>query len=1079
VLSIGKLTVEQSRYYERQVAQGRDDYYSGRGESPGRWTGCGGELLGLAGVVDKDGFAALMEGRHPGTGEGLKRVGGRSKVAAFDLTFSAPKSVSVLFAVGEPALSRALVEAHEAAVDAALGYLQREACRVRRGRGGVQREVGAGFVAAGYRHRMSRAEDPQLHTHVVAANMARGADGRWTALDATPIYRHARAAGFLYQAHLRAAVRERLAWVRWGPVRNGMAEIEQVAPDVLREFSTRRRQIEERERELVAAGVDVRRAGREAIAHDTRERKRYGVDTAPWREVVRARAAEHGLGARALEAMVHGQALAPELPDALVVSGELAGAAGLTERQNTFASRDAVMAWAGAHGQGAPAPVVERAAREFLTRPDVHRAPDPGERRFTTTDLLAHEEAIVRGAQARQSEGTGSLYGNVVDAVLAGAPFAPTAEQAHVIRGVTASGHGVESVEALAGTGKTFTAGLLARAYSAGGFRVLGTAPTARAVRELTEEAGIAQASTLTRLALDLDADGFGAGPAVLILDEAGMASTRETARVLQHAHAAKVKVIAIGDSGQLSSVQAGGWLGSLTRRLGSYELREVMRQRDPRERQLLAHVRHGNPSDYITDKTSRRQLHIYSGDLETAVAGERAAIAAWHERQAECPWGQAVLIARDNARRARLNTLARAELRRDARLGESIHIAGQEFAIGDRVIARRNDRLRAVDNGMRATVIAVDPTEKEVVVRTDAGAHRALDAAYVADHLQHAYALTAHTIQGATVEWAGVVGRPNDFTRNWSYTALSRARQATELFLIDTPTEHQLTRAEIAPDQPAELGDQRTPLERLEAAMRQRDDEDLALDRIDNNAAATVGDRGLADNTLAAAAGPARPSVDELRTELARLREQLGHYPEHLADQLQIARGARAEAQRAADDARARIADLERPTGGLLHRLSREHAALARERERLRLAEHHVAVAAERESALAPRVPNITTWETERRALRERAAALDAQLSIHRREHLREALDRPASYLAASLGSLPDQPRARRTWQQAAQRIEAYRFDHAITDTHDALGPAPAATPARAQWQRAQQDVERARRELGRNIDRGVGQEL
>ena len=109
--------------------------------------------------------------------------------------------------IGEPVLAGRLVEAHESAVDAALGYLEREACRVRRGRGGVRREVGEGFVAAAYRHRMSRAEDPQLHTHVVAANLARGADGRWTALDATPIYQHAKAAGFLYQAHLRAAVR--------------------------------------------------------------------------------------------------------------------------------------------------------------------------------------------------------------------------------------------------------------------------------------------------------------------------------------------------------------------------------------------------------------------------------------------------------------------------------------------------------------------------------------------------------------------------------------------------------------------------------------------------------------------------------------------------------------------------------------------------------------------------------------------------------------------------------------------------------------------------------------------------------
>ena len=149
MLSIGKLTAEQSRYYERQVAQGRDDYYSGRGESPGRWTGAGAETLRVGARVDDDGFMKLMDGRDPGTGERLKRVGGRSKVAAFDLTFSAPKSVSVLFAISEPALTGALVDAHESAVDAALGYLEREACRVRRGRGGVRREVGGGVRGGG------------------------------------------------------------------------------------------------------------------------------------------------------------------------------------------------------------------------------------------------------------------------------------------------------------------------------------------------------------------------------------------------------------------------------------------------------------------------------------------------------------------------------------------------------------------------------------------------------------------------------------------------------------------------------------------------------------------------------------------------------------------------------------------------------------------------------------------------------------------------------------------------------------------------------------------------------------------
>jgi hypothetical protein len=828
----------------------------------------------------------------------------------------------------------------------------------------------------------------------------------------------------------------------------------------------------------------VRRAGREAIAHATRERKRYGIDTAPWQELVRARAAEHGLGARELEALVGGRAREPERPDAQFVGGELAGAAGLTERQNTFARREAVMAWAAAHGQGAPAEAVERAAAEFIGRPDVHRTPDPSEARFTTSDLIAHEEAIVCGAQARRGEGSGRLDGALVDAVLASGPFAPTAEQAAVIRGLTSSGHGLDSVEALAGTGKTVTAGLLARAYATGGFRVLAAAPTARAVRELREEAGITQAWTLTRLALDLDADpaGFGTGPAVLILDEAGMASTRETARVLERAAAARVKVIAIGDSGQLSSVQAGGWLGSLTQRLGSHELREVMRQRDPRERALLAHVHRGQPGEYLSEKAARGQLRIFGGDRETALAAEQAAITAWRDREAASSDGQAILIARDNARRARLNALARAELQRQGRLGESVLVAGQEYAVGDRVIARHNDRRREVDNGMRGTIVAIDPTENELLVHTDGGAERALDATYVAAHLEHAYALTAHTIQGGTVEWAGVVGHPDDFTRNWSYTALSRARDATEIFLIDTPTEHQLDRAEIAPDHPKELLDERTPLERLEARMRQRDDEDLALDRMHSLASAAPGDISLPSPSGNADAGNDPPPrlVDELRTELAQLRERLAQYPDVLDDQIRAARDARAEAQRIVDEASARITELERRPRGILRRGTSDAAALAFERERLKAAERQLATLAERERGVACSLSDRGTREAEHEPSRDRAAAIEAKLAVLRQQERPVALDPSAApYLTFALGPLPQQPRARRTWHQAAQRIEAYRFEQGITDPGSVLGPTPTGTSARAHWERAQRDIERAQRVLGHAVARGLDHQL
>ena len=267
------------------------------------------------------------------------------------------------------------------------------------------------------------------------------------------------------------------------------------------------------------------------------------------------------------------------------------------------------MAWAAAHDQGAPARMVERAAAAFLSRGDVHRAPDSSGR-AVHHERSARPRAGDRAGRAGASwRGRGHARRCARRRSAGERAASPQTEQARAIRALTSSGHGVETVEALAGTGKTFTAGLLAQAYRAAGYRVLGTAPTGRAVRELTEQAGIDKASTLTRLALDLDADarGFGTGPVVLILDEAGMASTRESARVMAHARAARVKVIAIGDSGQLSSVQAGGWLSSLTRRLGSHELRQVMRQRDPRERQLLAQVRRGDPTNYITEKDRRR----------------------------------------------------------------------------------------------------------------------------------------------------------------------------------------------------------------------------------------------------------------------------------------------------------------------------------------------------------------------------------------------------------------------------------------------------------------------------------------
>ena len=149
---------------------------------------------------------------------------------------------------------------------------------------------------------MSRALDPQLHTHVVAANLARGEDGRYTALHHPSLYRAAKTAGYLYQSHLRSLVRDRLG-LEWGPVHKGAAELRELPAEVLRVFSQRRAQVEaavaEKELELGRPLTRAERSTWGAIA--TRDRKQYGIETHTWRQEITARAAEHGLDRELVE----------------------------------------------------------------------------------------------------------------------------------------------------------------------------------------------------------------------------------------------------------------------------------------------------------------------------------------------------------------------------------------------------------------------------------------------------------------------------------------------------------------------------------------------------------------------------------------------------------------------------------------------------------------------------------------------------------------------------------------------------------------------------------------------------------
>ena len=215
------------------------------GEVPGVWSGRQAAGLGLSGRVEVEALELLLSGRDPTTGTPLGRelldrytTEGRvvRAVSGFDATFSAPKSLSVWWALTG---DRRLLEAHDVAVTAALAHLERFGSTTRiRSNGGRLHPDTNGLTIATFRQTTSRADDPQIHTHAVISAKVQTADGRWLALDARYLKRHQRMLGGLYQSVLRAELSHRLG-VEWRPIVNGQAEIAGIPDELLAMFSKR------------------------------------------------------------------------------------------------------------------------------------------------------------------------------------------------------------------------------------------------------------------------------------------------------------------------------------------------------------------------------------------------------------------------------------------------------------------------------------------------------------------------------------------------------------------------------------------------------------------------------------------------------------------------------------------------------------------------------------------------------------------------------------------------------------------------------------------------------------------------
>jgi conjugative relaxase-like TrwC/TraI family protein len=761
VLSIGKISAGREGYYLASVADAAEEYYLGAGEAKGRWRASSQSLLGLKGEVRGEDLRAVLAGVDPSSGTELA-AGACRKVQGFDLTFSAPKSVSLLHAFADRDTSRSVVAAHERAVDAALDWLEREACRVRRGHAGAVVQEGAGFVAAGFRHRTSRLGDPQLHTHVLVANMAQGPDGRWSALDARPLYRLLRTAGYLYEAELRAGLTRRLGVV-WQPAVKGIAEIAGIPQRVLRVFSKRRAAIEAQLDELglsspaaaqvaalatrpVKTTVEPGELGRRW----QREADAVGFNGFELARVLAQARAGRGQRARAIGLVTD-------------VSQELAAA--LTEHASSFDRTDVLRALAEHARFGARVAQLEQAADRFLAGEHVVRLDDGS---FSDPNLVTVEADLLNIAVAGRDQHVAQIPAQDIDAAIAASDVRLSREQQRMIRHLARSGNGVDVVIGAAGAGKTTALGAARTAWENAGIDVVGCALAARAAQQLTDGAGIPSV-TIAKVLQHLDR-GQPIPGGVLVVDEAGMVGTRTLHRLAHAACSSGVKLVLVGDPRQLPEINAGGAFAALARTMPAVTLSENRRQRDRVERRVVRDLRHGR-----TGRALRRlQRH---GRVVLSADPRAAMVAEWATRS-----GDVLLLASRTSDVAWLNHAAQQQrVARGELTGPVIELDERRLHVGDRIMCGRNHHGLGVLNGTTGVITAIEQPTGAVTIAV--GDQRVeLPGWYVAEHVQLGYATTIHKAQGATVDHALVLA-DGALYREAGYTALTRGRHTNTLY--------------------------------------------------------------------------------------------------------------------------------------------------------------------------------------------------------------------------------------------------------------------------------------------------------
>jgi conjugative relaxase-like TrwC/TraI family protein len=751
-------------------------------------------------------------------------------VVGYDVTFSVEKSVSALWARAEDDVRSEIITAIDASVTAGADYLERHALRVRvKGK----RHEARGMVAASYLHSTSRALNPQLHRHVVIANVAAGPDGEMRALDAMSLFHHAKTAGYVAGAELRHQLTARLG-VEWSPVVRGLSEIAGVGEEAIAAVSTR-------SHEMAAAALAIEAeskgsvptysaASRQALALATRAAKVGGVDPEALRDRWRDTLDGVGLDIEVLAEALH-RVTAPSLIRAEEVTdlfARLGGAHGVTEMQAAFDRRHVVQAVAGWAVDRLSAAACEDLADQWLASPEVvplrstgrrTRAGEAiyrhngtvvrtrGEEQFSTRTMLAIETRIETNYERGRCLGRAVVPGDMVEGVLAAPHFSHlSSEQQALVRHLTTSGHEATLVHGPAGTGKTTAIEAASRAWEVAGYRVLGVSVNGNAAEVLGRSAGI-ESSTVASLLWRLGDGGPGVldDRSVVVLDEATTLATRDLDRLLSEVHEHGATLNLVGDPVQHSAVGAGGafrWLVenypddvaglTINRRQVGEHLSEV--------RLALDEYRSGA----IREALARLETDQRVVTADSASELFDSLVADWYvDRQRardEPTFERSSMTAAHHDERRALVDRARALLRADGTLhGPQMSVAGTSYCAGDEVIAKvpdrslrpaGGDRQSFVKNGSRGTVLTV--ADDHLVVDFEHRGEIRIPSSYLEQDvghggkgaLLHSYCLTTYAAQGDTYGAARHLGSDHS-TRAELYVGLTRGRHDVALYAV------------------------------------------------------------------------------------------------------------------------------------------------------------------------------------------------------------------------------------------------------------------------------------------------------